>query len=70
MCVAIPVKIIEKLNDKMALTEFGGTKKEVSIELLDDVNVGDYVIIHVGYALSKINEEEAIQILHLFEELR
>lgn len=69
MCLAIPVRIENLLADDMALVDIGGIKKPISIALVDDVVVGDYVILHVGYALNKIDTEEAAKTLELFSEL-
>jgi hydrogenase expression/formation protein HypC len=69
MCLAIPAKVLSIDAAAMAIVEIGGIRKEASVELLDDVNVGDYVIVHVGYALSRIDEEEARRTLALFEEM-
>ena len=72
MCLAIPVKVIEVgagPGDDWAIVDLGGVKKEVSLALLADVQVGDYVILHVGYALSRLDPEEAEKTLALFAEL-
>lgn len=69
MCLAIPAKIVSLLEKSRAMIDIGGVQKEVSLELLDDVAVGDYVVVHVGYALSRLNEEEAQKTLALFAEL-
>ncbi len=66
MCLAIPVQIKEVLSDDVAIAEISGLKKEISTALLDDVQPGDYVILHVGYALQKIDPEEAEKTLALF----
>ena len=59
MCLALPVKV-EKLGaGDTAIVDLGGVKKEISLALLADVRVGDYVILHVGYALTKLDPEEA-----------
>ena len=63
MCLAIPVQITEVLDDERALASASGIVREISTALIDDVRVGDYVILHVGYALSKLDEEEARQTL-------
>lgn len=72
MCLALPVKVIEvgcgPAGD-WAIVDLGGVKKEVSLALLDDVQVGDYVILHVGYALSKLDPQEAERTLALFSEM-
>ncbi|MFZ5583805.1 MAG: HypC/HybG/HupF family hydrogenase formation chaperone [Pseudomonadota bacterium] len=69
MCLAIPAKIVELLPDDLARIDLGGVRKEVSLALVEDVAVGDYVIIHVGYALTKLDPEEAAKTLALFAEL-
>ena len=67
MCLAIPAEIIA-INGDVAQVSLGGVKKEISLALVDDVAVGDYVLIHVGYALNKISPEEAEKTLQLFAE--
>jgi hydrogenase expression/formation protein HypC len=69
MCLALPVKVIELGANDTAMVDLGGVRKEISLVLLDDVNVGDYVILHVGYALSKLDPEEAAKTLALFAAL-
>jgi hydrogenase expression/formation protein HypC len=69
MCLAIPVKVVEVSAGDTAIVDLGGVKKEISLALLADVQVGDYVILHVGYALSKLDAEEAEKTLALFAEL-
>ncbi len=68
MCLAIPTRVVELLPDNQAVVDLGGVRKAVSIELLDEVAVGDYVIIHVGYALTRLDPEEAAQTLALIAE--
>ncbi len=68
MCLAIPTRVVELLSDNQAVVDLGGVRKAVSIELLDEVAVGDYVIIHVGYALTRLDPEEAAQTLALMAE--
>ncbi|AZZ89711.1 HypC/HybG/HupF family hydrogenase formation chaperone [Hahella sp. KA22] len=70
MCLAIPVQVESLLDDDEALVDIGGLKKRISLALVDDVRVGDYVILHVGYALSKIDEDEALRTLALFDEMQ
>ena len=65
MCLAIPVQIKEIIDENTAVAEISGLKK-TSTALLEDVKVGDYVILHVGYALQKIDPEEAQKTLALF----
>lgn len=69
MCLAIPVKIVELLENDMALSEVGGIRKEISLALVDDVAVGDYVIAHVGFAINRLDADEAEKTLALFAEL-
>ncbi len=69
MCLAIPGKIEQLLDNDMAMVSVGGVRKQVSLSLLDDIQVGDYVIVHVGYALQKLDEQEAAETLKLFAEL-
>lgn len=66
MCLAIPVQIKEIVDENTAVAEISGLKKTISTALLDDVQVGDYVILHVGYALQKIDPEEARKTIELF----
>ena len=68
MCPAVPARITQIHRDAMAKAKVGGIVKEVSLALVDDVKVGDYVIIHVGFALSRLEPEEAEQTLALFAE--
>ncbi|MBT3013645.1 MAG: HypC/HybG/HupF family hydrogenase formation chaperone [Candidatus Thiodiazotropha endolucinida] len=67
MCLAIPAKVvaIDELGEN-ATVVLGEVKKEVSLALVDDVSVDDFVLIHVGYALNKVSEEEAEKTLRLF----
>ncbi|RKZ49458.1 MAG: hydrogenase assembly protein HupF [Gammaproteobacteria bacterium] len=69
MCLALPAKIIaiDETTD-MATVALGEVKKEVSIALVEDVKINDFVLIHVGYALNKISPEEAERTLQLFAE--
>jgi len=69
MCLALPVKVIELCGDDQAVVDLDGIRKQISLALVDDVAVGDYVILHVGYALSKLDPDEAQRTLALFAEL-
>jgi hydrogenase expression/formation protein HypC len=69
MCLAIPSKVTELLPDDRAVVEVGGVRKTISLGMVEDVGVGDYVIVHVGYALTKLDEEEARITLDLFAEM-
>ncbi len=67
MCLAIPVEVREVLDGGMAKVSLDGVIKTVSIALVDDVKVGDYVVLHVGYALARIDPDEARQTLELLK---
>ena len=68
MCIAIPGKV-EKVEYPYAIVNFKGTKRKVRIDLLDDVKEGDYVLVHVGFAIQKIDEEEAKKTQELLEKV-
>ena len=69
MCLAIPAKVIQRLENDQALVEVGGVRNQISLMLVDDVAVGDYVIVHVGFAISRLDAEEAEKTLALFDEI-
>lgn len=69
MCLAIPAQIVELRADDMALVDLAGVKKEISLALVDGAAIGDYVIVHVGYALNRLDPEEAEKTLRLFAEM-
>jgi len=66
MCLAIPAKVVELRDGDQAVIDLAGVRKEISLALVDDVWPGDYVIVHVGYALQKVDPEEAARTLELF----
>ncbi len=68
MCLAIPSRIID-IQDKVAIVDVDGVKREASIMLLEDVKKGDYVIVHAGFAISKLDEESAKQTLKELREM-
>jgi len=68
MCLAIPARVVEIPAPEVAVIDVGGVRKEISLALVEDVAVGDYVIIHVGYALTKLDPEEAERTLATFAE--
>ena len=68
MCLAIPARVVELLDGDNARIDLGGVLKEISLALVEDVAEGDYVIVHVGYALSKLDTDEAEHTLALFAE--
>ncbi|MCS6958291.1 MAG: HypC/HybG/HupF family hydrogenase formation chaperone [Aquificaceae bacterium] len=70
MCLSVPSKVLEVREDKTALVETLGVKRVVSLELLqEDVFPGDWVLVHVGFAIQKLDEEYALESLRLFEEI-
>ncbi|MBZ0129608.1 MAG: HypC/HybG/HupF family hydrogenase formation chaperone [Rhodobacteraceae bacterium] len=68
MCLAIPARILRLRADGLADIELDGVIKEVSLDLVDNVGPGDYVIVHVGYALARLDPVEAERTLALFAE--
>jgi hydrogenase expression/formation protein HypC len=69
MCLAIPAEVTKLLPYEMAVVSIDGVTKEISVALIEDLAVGDYVIIHVGYALTKIDPDEVRRTLELLREL-
>jgi len=69
MCLAIPAQVVELREGDSAVVDLSGVRKEISLALVDNVAIGDYVIVHVGYALSKLDPEEAAKTLALFAEI-
>ena len=72
MCLAIPGQVLEiedAIRPRMGRVRFGGIQKRVCLEWIPDVKIGDYVIVHVGFAISKMDEEEALRTLELFREV-
>jgi hydrogenase expression/formation protein HypC len=67
MCIAIPSKIV-KIENNMATVDVDGAKREASLLLLDDPKIGDYVIVHAGFAIHKIDEADAMESLKLMRE--
>jgi hydrogenase expression/formation protein HypC len=69
MCLSIPGKVVE-IDGNMAKASVGGTIVNAGLHMVDDVKVGDYILIHTGFALQKISEEEALETLKLIKELQ
>jgi len=69
MCLAIPVRVVEVRPDQKAVIDLAGVRKEVSTALIDEVQVDDYVIVHVGYAIGKVDADEAQRTLEMFNQL-
>lgn len=68
MCLAIPARVVEIIGPDQAVVDLGGVRKPISLALVDDVSLGDYVIVHVGYALTRLDPEEAEKTLRLMAE--
>lgn len=73
MCLAIPGKVVEVFDDangvKMARVNFGGIVKQACLEYVPEVKVGNYVLVHVGFALSRVDEDEAQRTFELLQEM-
>ena len=72
MCLAVPGKVVaidEGADPLTGLIDFGGVRKQACLEYVPDVRVGEYVIVHVGFALQRLDEESARASLELFEQL-
>jgi hydrogenase expression/formation protein HypC len=68
MCLAIPA-LVRSIEGKRATVELGGTRRDISLWLTPEAKVGDYVLLHAGYAISMIDQEEAQETLKLFQEM-
>lgn len=68
MCLAVPARVEKLLEGENAIVSVGGARHTISLSLVDGVQEGDYVIVHVGYALSRLDPDEAAKTLALFEE--
>lgn len=69
MCLAIPARVVELRADEQAVVELGGLRKAISVELVPEARVGDYVIMHVGHAIGMVDPDEAERTLALFGEM-
>ena len=69
MCLSVPARVLVVHDPQWATVDVGGTSKRVSIDLVEGVQAGDYVLLHVGFALQKIDEAEAAGLLALFDEM-
>lgn len=68
MCLGIPMRVIEK-NGADAIAESGGVKKSIRLDLIEGVDIGDYVLIHAGYAIEKLDTGEALETLELLRQV-
>lgn len=69
MCLAVPMRIQEIRGDGIGIGEYDGTRRELDLSLVAEPRVGDYVIVHAGYAIEKLDESEADERLLLFKEI-
>ncbi|MBK5114588.1 MAG: HypC/HybG/HupF family hydrogenase formation chaperone [Candidatus Heimdallarchaeota archaeon] len=70
MCLAIPAKVVKIINKDTILVDFGGVKREVKSTLMEDkIKLDDYVLVHIGFAMAIVEEEEALETLRLLAEI-
>lgn len=69
MCLAVPMRIVELLPEEQGIVEFDGVRQPVRLSLLDRPSVGEYVIVHAGYAIERLDEAEAQARIEVFAEL-
>ncbi len=70
MCIALPMKILEILPERRAVVSFDGVERRISLRLLEDCQVGDYVLIHAGYAIERISQADAAENERILKELK
>ena len=68
MCLAIPGRVVKKMDNNMGLIDLGGVNKEISLIFLPEVKAGDWIIIHTGFALERISEKDALETIALLQE--
>ena len=68
MCLAVPAEVVEIHGDE-AVIDYGGAKRSANISFLEDIKIGDYVLVHVGFAIQKLSKEEAEESLKLWKEI-
>ena len=69
MCIAVPMKVVELIPPESAVVDMDGISMEISLSLVGNVNIGDYVIVHTGFALEILDTDEAENTLSLFNEI-
>ncbi len=69
MCLAVPGRIEKILDDSFVIANFMGVSRKVAVDLIEDYTIGDYVIVHAGFAIAKLNEGEAIENIKYLKEL-
>ena len=67
MCLSIPARV-ESIEGEMAIVNVGGVQYNASLQMVEDVGIGDYVLLHTGFAIQKISEEDAKETLEIFKE--
>jgi hydrogenase expression/formation protein HypC len=67
MCLAIPSRVIAIAENRLATIDIAGVRRRVALDLVPDTQIGDYVIVHAGFAIQRLDEEDAQQTLQLFE---
>lgn len=70
MCIALPMKVLEILPERRAVVSFDGVERRISLRLLEDCQVGDYVLIHAGYAIERISQADAAENERILKELK
>ena len=68
MCLAVPAKVL-KIEGMTAEVEIGGVKRQARLDMMEDVTVGDYVILHAGFAIQKLDEQDALETLEIWREI-
>ncbi|GAB4030876.1 MAG: HypC/HybG/HupF family hydrogenase formation chaperone [Elusimicrobiota bacterium] len=68
MCLAVPGRVVA-LKNNLAVVDFGGTRREVSVSLIPNVKKNDYVLVHAGFAIEILNQKEAVETLKIFHEI-
>ena len=68
MCLAVPMKLIE-ITGAQGVAEFGGVRREVNVQLLEDVKIGDYIIVHAGFGIQKLDRKDAEETLNFLKEI-
>ncbi len=68
MCLAVPVKVVEIVDEKKAIVELKGVRLDVIRKLVPDLSIGDYVLVHAGFIIEKMKEEDAMEKIKLYDE--
>ena len=68
MCLAIPGKLVEKIDEEKGLVDLGGVKKEIALNFIPEVEIGEWVLIHTGFGLEIISEEDALETIDLLQQ--